>query len=129
MTIPNVTVGDVATEAWADAVADQLNAMPLPTAWVNVSVFTNSWVAFGGSEQVPRYRKIGDIVHVEGLMKSGTSGGAFTLPSGFRPLLNVYFTSNANGSFGSFLVTSAGVLQVLNGSNVYYSVCCSFSTI
>lgn len=28
MTIPNVSHGDVATEAWADAVADQLNAIP-----------------------------------------------------------------------------------------------------
>lgn len=101
----------------------------VPTAWVAPTLI-NSWVNFGGSEQTARYRKIGDMVFMEGLVKLGTGGASiFTLPTGFRPLLNVYFAVGANDLFGMFYVTPAGNVIHRTGSNVWFSLTSSFSTV
>ena len=68
-------------ELWYDTDANP--AVP----WIAVS-FENSWANAGGSDQVCQYRKIGDIVHLRGVMRRNpvTFGQtAFTLPVGYRP--------------------------------------------
>jgi len=49
--------------------------------------FTNSWVNYSiGYHQEAQYRRIGDVVELRGMIKSGTIGSAaLTLPVGFRP--------------------------------------------
>jgi len=59
------------------------------SGWVTVSSFSNSFTSATAPDTV-KYRRIGDVVHVSGVLSRGTAPGstpltAFTLPAGFRP--------------------------------------------
>lgn len=111
----------------APAIENTIDSLANPTTWTAVT-FANSWVDFGTGNQVCQYRKVGDMVQVRGLMKSGTIGAAaFTLPAGFRPPATLIFASEANSLFSVINIDSAGVFTPLTGSNVYFSVNCTFS--
>lgn len=97
------------------------------TAWTAVT-FQNSWVNYGGTDQVVQYRKVGDTVQLRGKAKNGTmSSAAFTLPAGFRPPADLSFTQASNGAFGAVVVSSAGVVTPAFGSNVSFSFNFQFS--
>jgi hypothetical protein len=52
--------------------------------------FQNSWVNRGGATRTTRFRLEGDVVRLEGGVKTGTAGTTiFTLPAGFRPAFDV----------------------------------------
>jgi hypothetical protein len=59
--------------------------------WIPVTGFQNGWANYGGAFQPAQYRKIGDMVHLRGLIRNetGVNGpippAAFYLPPGFRP--------------------------------------------
>lgn len=104
-----------------------LNASLASTAWTGVT-FANAWVDFGASHQAVQYRKVGDIVQVRGLMKSGTiAATAFTLPSGFRPPALLYFATASNSLFGLTLVDTTGTVTPSAGSNTWFAVNFQFS--
>jgi hypothetical protein len=63
-------------------------ADPVPPGTWQTITLENNWVPQGGSYQAPRYRLEGDVVRVEGNIKSGTDSvntTLFTLPAGYRP--------------------------------------------
>ena len=100
-----------------------------PTAWTGVT-FQNSWVNFGGTSQVARYRKIGDQVYIEGRIKTGTMAVvAFTLPAGFRPPLVMSFSTVSVSLFGFFFIDQAGGVTPQVGTNTDFWVVCNFSTV
>lgn len=104
----NVT--DIAT---LDGRVDDLEGV----AWTAVS-FQNSWV--NGSSQPAQYRKIGDVVHLRGHIGGGTlSTTAFTLPVGYRPPNNLYFTILGTGAAAGYfaLLSTAGAFNVYGPSN------------
>lgn len=98
------------------------------TDWV-VPTLVNSWVNFGAGHQTARYRRLGGVVYVEGLIKDGVIGStAFTLDSGFRPAATLGFgavdgTNTANGRMDVF---GSGVVQPVTGNNAFYAINCSF---
>lgn len=61
----------------------------------------NGIAASGG--EIPRVRKIGNIVFLHGTVKSNTSWdlheNVITIPEGFRPNLNVICIQSANGTY------------------------------
>lgn len=89
----------------------------------------NSWVDFGGTEQVAQFRKVGDMVQIRGVIKSGTVGfsNAFVLPAGLWPPANLPFAIQSNGAVAGLYVTSSGQVQVFFGSNVSAGINCQFS--
>jgi hypothetical protein len=100
-----------------------------PTVWTNPT-FTNSWVNFGGGYQVARYRKVGEIVEIEGLISTGTIGlAAFTLPVGFRPQANHQFAQVSNAVFGNLVVLPTGAVTPNAGSNASFQINCRFSVL
>lgn len=91
----------------------------------------NSWVNYGGGEAVAGYYKDAlGIVHIKGLVKSGTTTpgtNIFVLPAGFCPTDSHWFATTSNGSFGAFVVASNGAVYVATApSNTYFSIECSF---
>ena len=97
-----------------------LETLTTPSAWTDVS-FQNSWVNYGLGEQNVQYRKIGDLVYLRGVMKSGTVGVAypgFTLPTGFRPPKNVYVDVPSNNAHGQAFIYPSGIVGITVGSNV-----------
>lgn len=79
---------------------------------------TAPWATVGGY-QVPRYRRVGNRVQLEGALVQNTSGGTsidpvYTLPAHMRPLENQLLWS-----YGSaFIVTPAGVVRPDSGTPV-----------
>lgn len=129
MGVPTVvSPGAKVKSGWANDVVSQL----VPLAWVNIApgAFGGTWVNFGAPWQVARYRKIGDMTYIEGVIKSGTiNTAAFTLPVGFRPPADLAFPQDAAGLFGVLTVTAAGVVTPLSGGTTLFSINCMFATI
>jgi len=56
------------------------------TGWVGVTSFGSGWENYGGAYAPVAYRKIGNVVHLRGLVRNGPHATPiFTLPTGFRP--------------------------------------------
>lgn len=90
--------------------------------------FQNSWVNYGGADATAAfYKDPFGRVHMRGLVKSGTVPAvAFTLPVGYRPPKSEYFATVANSAFGALDVGSSGDIYIRTGSNVWFSINCSF---
>lgn len=87
--------------------------------------YVNSWVNYGGGFQDGRYRKEpGNVVRLEGLVKSGSATTIFTLPAGYRPAATVTFTvMGYDNVLVRINVTSAGVVQIVGSySNTWVSL-------
>jgi len=132
-TNPPVTIGPFTNvpapgsgvqSAWAQQITNYV----LRTPWT-AAPLVNGWVNFaGGAYQGARYRKVGDVVEIEGLISTGTLGQPmFTLPTGFRPPLNMQFATTSANNFAAFTVFSTGVVQNINGVNTSFQINCRFS--
>lgn len=84
-------------------VSDYTKAMSerLKGTWT-AATLSGAWVAYvggGGYYNGLRYRKVGDMIHVQGMVKSGAVGSSIaTLPSGFRPQYSVMQVTEANAA-------------------------------
>jgi hypothetical protein len=80
--------------------------------------FQNAWVNFGSTyEPVSFYKDKEGIVHLQGLMKNGSTvaySAIFVLPLGWRPAATQIFTVNANHAFGEIEIRADGQVQVGN---------------
>jgi hypothetical protein len=91
-------------------------------AW-NAPSYANSWVDFGVGDEVGYYLDPFGIVHLRGIMKSGTiNATAFTLPAGSRPAKRVIQAAASNGLYGTLTINTAGTVVPTTGSNVYFSL-------
>ena len=90
--------------------------------------FQNGWVNFGGAEATAAFRKDGEgTVHIKGLIKLGTLGShAFTLPVGYRPLLEHTVAAIANNAIGRLMIQPSGLVVPQSGSNVWFSIHVTF---
>lgn len=102
---------------------------PTLAPWIAPTLL-NSWVNYGGSFDTAGYYKDEfGIVHIKGVIKSGTTTAStvlFTLPAGYMPLLTKLFPTISNDLFGYFQINSFGSLLFITGSNASFSVECSF---
>lgn len=79
---------------WLIDKTETSRATPVP--WINMDgssaggagILHPSYTNFGSGHAVPRYRKVGDEVQIEGLLQSnaGASNSICTLPLGYRPV-------------------------------------------
>lgn len=53
----------------------------------------NGWVDYGSTWQGARYRRLGGVVYIQGLVKSGTASTVFNLPAGYRPAAALMFST------------------------------------
>jgi hypothetical protein len=86
--------------------------------------FQNSWVNYGGAEEVVGFRKdpMGRVL-LKGLAKSGTMPSAiFTLPVGYRPPTTARWPVIANDAFGYVYVLGNGAVVAQTGSNVFFDL-------
>ena len=86
--------------------------------------FAGTWVNFGGSNEPARYWKdYTGIVHLGGIVKSGTIGTTiFTLPSGYRPQYAMIYAVASNNAYGTLTVNPDGTVVASTGSATYFSL-------
>jgi hypothetical protein len=100
------------------------------SGWLFLGVdtpFGTSWVDYGSTYAGARYRKINNVVYIEGLVKNGTIGQSiFTLPVGYRPYGRIMFATVSNNLFGRLDILSDGTVMPQVGNSSYFSISCSF---
>ena len=100
--------------------------------WIEIGTtddpFLNSWVNFASGNATAAYRKDGEgTVHIKGLVKSGTIGQPiFTLPVGFRPLLDHNIATISNEAVGRLEIEADGDVVPAIGDNTFFSIHISF---
>lgn len=117
---PGVTSG---YELWYDTDA----SMTVP--WTAMTLLA-PWVNYGSGYQNAQYRKVGDMVYLRGLIKSGTVGaGIWNIPAGHHPPTYHHIAGIANDKIcnlrpgGGVLVMTAGdATQWVSLDNCYWSV-------
>lgn len=84
----------------------------------------NSWVNYGAPHASVGYKRdVHGLVHIKGLIKSGTLNSAiFTLPEGYRPSEQLVFNVISNGAIGRLDVFVNGDVKLVNGSNAWVSM-------
>lgn len=90
--------------------------------------FTSNWVNFGGGHVPARFKKVGGIVYVQGLIRLGTFGStAFQLPVGYRPSHTIMNTQiEGTNAAGRMDITSLGQIVPTSGNGSFFSVTFAF---
>lgn len=84
------------------------------TGWITPTLL-NGWVPFGGAYRGPAYRRLGGVVYIKGLIKSGTAApgtAIFTLPAGFRPSTYDVYPTWGNGGGNALEISPTGSVVV-----------------
>jgi len=92
-------------------------------AFINAT-YLNSWVSYGGGNKPAGYYKgLDGVVHLQGLVKSGTIGQPiFRLPTGYIPTHALIFVIISNDAVAKLEVQSDGDVVALTGNNTYVSL-------
>ncbi|KKM86624.1 hypothetical protein LCGC14_1277110 [marine sediment metagenome] len=90
--------------------------------------FENSWVNYGAPwDTAAFYKDAAGIVHLKGLIKSGTiNQAAFTLPVGYRPKANVQVGILSNNAIGRMIISADGLVSATSGNNAWFVIHHSF---
>ena len=110
-------------------------AIPADSGWRYVGAggqptFQNAWGNYGSGFVGARFRKIGSVVYIEGVISGGSNGNeVFTLPAGYIPS----FTLQVPGLGGGYTLgatqigTDGTVTPHFGGSSSGVSIACSFA--
>lgn len=103
-----------------------LQTMGFPTyidGWSYPS-FSGAWANYGSGWALASYMKDPfGIVHLQGLVKSGTSGTAiFTLPTGYRPEYTQILPTFTDTGIGQIRIGADGIVTHTNGGTGYISL-------
>jgi hypothetical protein len=96
----------------------------IPTAWIVIGsggapALGSGWTQFNASYNPLAIRRLGDIVRMRGSMSASGSGAAttvFTLPTGYRPVLNYLLPFPASGGVSLDLIIESTGVVLLNGT-------------
>lgn len=94
--------------------------------WISPAL-QNGWVDYGsGFSEAAYFRDSLGVVHLRGLVKSGTVGWStgviFTLPTGYRPSRNQVFATLSNDALGRCTINSTGQVIAEVGSAVWFAL-------
>lgn len=109
------------------------NVSLAPEAWHLVGsgggepAFQNGWLNYTAvaNSQVLRFRRWGNLVRIEGAIKSGATGTVvFTLPAGYRPLMDIlYQPCITNAGLGFAYVATTGTVAVFQSTGNITTLC------
>ena len=92
------------------------------SGWISLTPYLiNSWVA-NSAAWSPRYRKIGDIVELWGLVRSGTATTALQLPAAIRPVSKNHMAGGASAGAYKLDVDSNGLVDVYASPSNWCSI-------
>ncbi len=111
-----------AISVWLDSMsvkAASEAAVDLQPGWITPALGA-SWSGYGGEYGTAQYTKRNGIVFMRGLIKAGTTGNLFTLPTGYRPLTGAaegthLFVCACNLGSARIDVRGADGLVIMNG--------------
>lgn len=82
------------------------------SGWINFTNFQNGATVWDTNFSPPRYRRIGNVVYLNGLFTAGTTGTVqFTLPAGFRPTSQYESHMVRNGTSHAIIYINQGAVN------------------
>lgn len=99
--------------------------------WI-APTFNTGWSNYGSNFTLAGYKKVGDLVFVQGMVKRtlGSATTIFTLPSGYRPQDNVIRpASTSGGTYAELRVLDTGEVVMQTGSATWFAFNAWFSTL
>lgn len=116
---------NIATNTSAIATINaEMNSWSTVNPWITPTLL-NGWVAYDTAiyATAQYYKDKFGIVHLRGMIKSGTIGTtAFTLPLGYRPIKREFAPTVSNGAFGAILISETGNVNAQVGNTAYVSL-------
>lgn len=91
---------------------------------VGTPTLLGTWANYGGGYQTAGYYKDGlNIIHLQGLIKSGASGSnIFQLPAGYRPTYRRMFVSLGNNAISRIDVQADGTVTHMFGDTAFVTL-------
>ena len=102
---------------------ENYKANKVQEAWITPKL-ANSWIPFD-SATYNTFQYMKDemgFVHIRGMVKSGTTGIIFTLPTGYRPLKTEVNPCLSNNVIGRVDINASGVVTCIVYNNTYVSL-------
>lgn len=105
-----------ADRAVEDEYGNNINSYYQPriydSGWINFTNFLNGAAVWDSNFSPPRYRRIGNIVYLNGLFTAGTPGTVqFVVPVGFRPTSKYESHMVRNGTNHAIIYINQGVID------------------
>ena len=102
---------------------------PVDSGWITPTLnspYTHYSTPFGPI----KYRKVGVIVNIQGIITNASQGVVFTLPAGFRPERQlIFFPAVDNGGNARLDIRQNGeVFIATTPTSSWYSLACTFFT-
>jgi len=102
---------------------------PVDSGWITPTLnsgFTSLDTTTYGPIQ---YRKIGNIVNIQGLTGQASVAAVFNLPEGFRPPTDVVIAAYTQGGVGRFDIQKDGDVYIVTTPTAgWFSLACTFFT-
>lgn len=92
------------------------------SGWKNAQLRTG-FTVYGASWQVPRYRRMNDVIYLDGLVKHSLSAGLiFVLDPGFRPSRQILFSAISNNALARINIFPNGEVHGVNLNPTWVSL-------
>ena len=92
------------------------------SGWITATL--NSGYTHYGSPYGPvAYRKIGNIVNIQGITDGGALGVIFTLPVGYRPEQQIIIATEMSNVLGRLDIRRDGAVEIINGPGTGWCSC------
>lgn len=122
ITLPNTDIDIIQDEATGkipitkEYLESILNPEVIIIGNTGAPVFENGWENFSTTHAEAGFFKIGNIVHLKGLVSLGTANTIFTLPEGYRPPRQLIISILSNSQTGRLDIGASGIVNS-NGIN------------
>lgn len=108
----NGTAARATADGRGNNIASTYQTKIYDSGWINFTNFQNGAAVWDSNFSPPRYRRIGNIVYLNGLFASGTNGTVqFTLPVGFRPSSQYESHMVRNGTSHAIIYINQGAIN------------------
>lgn len=120
-----VIIGDLNSSVQIPVPVNMSAGAAIATEAWTAPTLVNSWVNYGsGYNNAGYYKDSFGIVHIRGLIKSGTTSSGttlFTLPSGYRPTAEYIIACTSAGGYVEIRVDTSGNVKGFAGLNSIYT--------
>ena len=102
---------------------------PVDSGWITPTL-NSPYVSYEAPYGPIKYRKIGSVVNIQGIISNASVGVVFTLPSGFRPDRQlIFFPTVSNGGNARLDIRQNGDVFIdITPTSAWYSLACTFFT-
>ena len=92
------------------------------SGWITATL-NSGYTSYSSPYGPVAYRKIGNIVNIQGITNECPTGVVFTLPAGYRPEQQIIIASQMNNALGRLDIRRNGEVYISGGANTGWFSC------